>query len=96
MDFLDPAFLETLAGSGPLGVIIILGTVVALFMRGNLRRGKDVEEWHEIATKATDNLETIVPTIESLAETVEAIYEADETARKEAELRQRIEAEKKK
>lgn len=95
MDFLDPKFLEQLSGSGPIGVILILGTMVVLFLRGTLRRGRDVEEWHEVATKATDNLAAIVPTIESLAETVEAIYEADEAVRKEAELRSRIEAESK-
>lgn len=94
MDLLSPETLESLADAGPAGVILILAILVVLFMRGNIRRGREVEEWKEIAHKAVQQVEDIVPTVESLAETVEAMYDAQEACRKEAELRRLIESER--
>jgi hypothetical protein len=100
MDLLSPDLLATLAESGPIGVILLLGAAVVLFMRGNLCTGKDLQrvraerdDWKDIANKAADNVATLVPIIESLAETTEALWEADQAARHESELRRQLKAE---
>jgi len=102
MDLLSPDLLATLAESGPIGVILLLGAAVVLFMRGNLRTGTDLkrvreerDDWKEIANKAADNVATLVPIVESLAETTEAMWAADQAERREAELLRKLDAERK-
>lgn len=101
MDLLDPEFLNQLSDSGPVGVIVLLGVAVVLFLRGNLRTGRDLaaakneaEDWKRIAHQAAENVATLVPIVESLAETTEAMWEADQTERREAEMLRRLEAER--
>lgn len=93
MDPLAPDVLDVLADTGPAGVIFLLATAVILFMRGNIRRGREVDEWKEIADRATETVAALVPTVERLTESVEAMFEAQEAQHKEAELRMRIERE---
>jgi hypothetical protein len=101
VDLLSPDLLDTLAESGPIGVIFLLGAAVILFMRGNLRTGREFEicrkerdDWKIIAERAADTVATLVPIVESLAETTEALWEADQAERREAELLRKLEAER--
>lgn len=95
MNPLDPNLLPTLLeDAGPAGLILGLIILVVLFITGRVRRGKDADEWREVAEANADTLANLLPVVEHIVATQEqqgAILEdLKRTHVIEAEVRRRL------